>query len=98
MPWPHRLSSTTAHSSESYSCEGACLLQGRAVSLRRRLHGRELGMRYASLDASTLRREAIRGLLNPSNKPASQLNALAVFAGARSACRATPSLAPLPTA
>ena len=39
-------------------------------------------MRYASLDASMLRREAIRGLLNPGAKPASQLNPLAVFAGA----------------
>ena len=39
-------------------------------------------MRYASLDVSALRREAIRGMLNPTNKPASQLNPLAVFAGA----------------
>ena len=58
------------------------LAQGRQVSIRRRLRGDELGMRYASLDASTLRREAIRGMLNPGNKPASQLNPLAVFAGA----------------
>ena len=63
-------------------------MQTRNVSIRRPLRGEELGMRYASLDASTLRREAIRGLLNPGNKPASQLNPLAVFAGASRASSA----------
>ncbi len=62
------------------SCSDACL-QGRQVSVRRRLRGEQLGMRYASLDASMLRREAIRGMLKPGAKPASQLGTLAVFAG-----------------
>ncbi|EIE26753.1 MFS general substrate transporter [Coccomyxa subellipsoidea C-169] len=54
----------------------------RNVSIRRELRGEELSDRYFSLDLATLGREAIRGLLNPANKPASQLNPLAVFAGA----------------
>ncbi len=57
------------------------LLQRRNVSIRRELRGEEIGDRYFSLDLATLGREAIRGLLNPGNKPASQLNPLAVFAG-----------------
>lgn len=52
------------------------------MSIRRELRGEELSDRYFSLDLATLGREAIRGLLNPANKPASQLNPLAVFAGA----------------
>jgi hypothetical protein len=55
--------------------------QTRARSIRRELQGEELGDRYSSLNAATLGREAIRSLLNPTSKPASQLNALAVFAG-----------------
>lgn len=52
------------------------------MSIRRELRGEELSDRYFSLDLATLGREAIRGMLNPANKPASQLNTLAVFAGA----------------
>ena len=58
------------------------VMQRRNVSIRRELRGEELSDRYFSLDLATLGREAIRGLLNPGNKPASQLNPLAVFAGA----------------
>ncbi|BDA40595.1 hypothetical protein COCOBI_01-2480 [Coccomyxa sp. Obi] len=54
----------------------------RNLSIRRELRGEELSDRYFSLDLATLGREAIRGMLNPGNKPASQLNPLAVFAGA----------------
>ena len=54
----------------------------RTATIRRQLRGEHLGQRYMSLDIATLGREAIRGLLNPGGKPASELNPLAIFAGA----------------
>ena len=54
----------------------------RTATIRRQLRGEHLGQRYMSLDAATLGREAIRGLLNPGGRPASELNPLAIFAGA----------------
>lgn len=70
------------------------MLQRRNVSIRRELRGEQLSDRYFSLDLATLGREAIRGLLNPGNKPASELNPLAVFAGVcpRARLPACPSL------
>ena len=53
----------------------------RTSTIRRQLRGEQLGQRYMSLDLATLGREAIRGLLNPGGKPASELNPLAILAG-----------------
>ena len=48
----------------------------RTATIRRQLRGEHLGQRYMSLDIATLGREAIRGMLNPGGKPASELNPL----------------------
>lgn len=53
----------------------------RTATIRRQLRGEQLGQRYMSLDLATLGREAIRGMLNPGGRPASELNPLAIFAG-----------------
>lgn len=56
----------------------------RTATIRRQLRGESLGQRYMSLDLATLGREAIRGMLNPGGRPASELGPLAIFAGAPS--------------
>ena len=53
----------------------------RTATIRRQLRGEQLGQRYMSVDLATLGREAIRGMLPPGARPASQLNPLAIFAG-----------------
>ena len=53
----------------------------RTATIRRQLRGEQLGQRYMSVDFATLGREAIRGMLNPGGRPASELNPLAIFAG-----------------
>lgn len=57
----------------------------RTATIRRQLRGEQLGQRYMSVDFATLGREAIRGMLNPGGRPASELNPLAIFAGEASA-------------
>jgi hypothetical protein len=57
----------------------------------------QLGQRYMSLDLATLGREAIRGMLNPGGKPASELNPLAIFAGGHPARSISAYTRPNPT-